>query len=371
MRSALLIPLAALAAALVASRASAQAPTPSSAPLFHPPPRTPVAARLEYSLGPGGGNCPSEGYLHQELSRRMGHDPFALDAKGVPIGGVRVVIARSPKGLTGTYTYVDADGVEQWTRTYFEPSTIRLACEDVIKGIAVELAGEFSVREIRLATEEPPPPAPPSSPTPPPPSPPPAPAPPPPAPAPVVALPPPLRLLRPRPEVGVGVFIAGGTAPHVTVGGAVHVGLAFFPFGHERARLSLAGEGRADMAATDAHGIRTQLFAGSLVACGHRNLLTGANVNSGFLGCVLGTVGALRGAWDGGESHASFSGGSFYAAVGGRVGWEVEFASVVLRAQGEILPTVRGARFVVPGIGGAASVGNVAGNAGVAIVFPF
>src|SRR5690348_9049356 len=93
--------LCVVALELAAMNAGAQGPAPSASssskatpPIFHAPPRTPVTAQLDFTLGPGSGNCPGEEYLHQEVARRLGHDPFERDQNAVPIGLVRVVIAR-------------------------------------------------------------------------------------------------------------------------------------------------------------------------------------------------------------------------------------------------------------------------------------
>lgn len=357
-----------LFAVLAASPARAQgtAPPEPAPRVLHPPPRAPISARLDYRLGPGGADCPGVDYLRQEIARRMGYDPFAPEAKGSPIGSVRVEIARSPKGLTGTYTLTSAEGVDLWTRTYSEPSTVWLACRGVNQGIAVELTGEFQVREMRLARRGPhpasePPVAPPE----------PAAegpriaraAPQEPAPSPV-----PRPTRGPRAEVGATIFAGGGTAPRATLGGALRVGLVIAPFGDDHARLSFAAEGRADAPAMDERGIRTQLFAGSFVTCGHWDLVHRPGVIGGVLLCALGTAGAARSSWrdEGGPQTR----GAAYVGAGVRAGVEARLSPVVaLRAQGEALPTIVGARFLARGA--SSGSGSVAGNAGLAVVLAF
>lgn len=353
--------LALLAVVLAPALAGAQAPEPAAGAQAPGPaaarPAT-VAVQLELVLGPGAERCPGEAMLRQEVARRIGYDPFAADAKGIPAGRVRAVIAGSPQGLTATFEYVDAAGVHQWTRTYVEPGTSTRSCTGVLQGIAVELAGEL----VLINQPEPPPESP-------------EPAPPPPEPAlaappaTMPALPPSSTSPRPRFELGAGTFIGGGTASGVTAGGVLHAGLVLAAAGHDRTRLLVAVEGRVDTPATDKHGIQTQMFAGSVVACGNRDLIPGLTVTWGFLGCVLGTVGVVHGSWGG--LDRPMSSGSAYAAVGGRLGWEARIASVVaLRAQIEALPAIHRARVLGLDRGASAGTGSVAGNAGLAVVFP-
>lgn len=349
MRSALLALLAVVL--LTASPVRAQEGTPPAKPSSprarQPPPRTPIAARLDYSLGPGAGNCPDEAYLRQEVARRMGRDLLAPDAVGVPIGRVRVVLARSAQGLTGTYDFFDTSDARQWTRTYSEPSTVRQACRDINQGIAVELASEFTIMEIELArapapTREPPPPpepAPATAPTPPPA------AQPEPAPLPVPAAVP--RSPRMRVEVGAGGRAAFNLAPAAAVGVFGHLGLQVFAFGRSDAWISAAIEGSADAPSTGhverGVGIKANLLAGSALTCGHWDLFSGRTVVPSLFGCMLGTVGILHAAHEG-PATGGASSTSTYAGVGPRVGIEARVAPfVALRIHGTVLGTVHAA----------------------------
>jgi hypothetical protein len=356
MRPAIAPSLVLLAVALAPAVAGAQSPAPPGSPT--------LSAHLEITFGAGAEHCPGEAMLHQEVAARIGYDPFAPDARGAPAGSVSAVLWRAPEGLTARYDYVDAAGVHQWTKTYYEPGSGARACAGVLQGMAVELAWEL--------TRFKPPPTPPAlapapAPSVPPsdaPSAPPVPAPSSPAPAPS----PPHR----RGEVGFGAFVAGGTAPHLTVGGALHVGVVVASFDPERARLSLAVEGRADAPATDDHGVQTQLLAGSVLACGEKDLLGGAAVTWGLLACLLGTVGGLRAslAYTGGSG--AIAGGSLYGAAGGRLALEATIARLVaLRAQGEAVATASPVRAAVQGRAETSGTGPVAGSAGLAVVLPF
>jgi hypothetical protein len=275
----------------------------------------------------------------------MGYDPFAPDATGVPIGAVRVVIARSARGpgLTGTYTYANAEGVEQWTRTYTEPSTIREACKGVMKGIAVEVTGEFQVIEMKLAEEPPPSPAPRAPEPPPAPAPAPAPqalTPTPPQPAPPPATP---RLL--RFEAGAGVLVALNLAPSTAFGGFAHAGVHFFPFGRDDAWMSVALEGRADAATTGEldrkQSVTASFLGSSLIACGHRDLRAEGRLIPSVFACVTGTLGSVH-LTHVGEGDAS--GRSAYGGIGPRFGVDVRIASLVtLRLHAAGLGTVHAA----------------------------
>src|SRR5579864_8159733 len=77
-----------------------------------------LAGTLAYVLGPGAEACPGEEMLRAEVARRVGYDPFASGAAGVPFGRVRVVVEHAPPGLVATYAYDDPAGVRRWAKTY-------------------------------------------------------------------------------------------------------------------------------------------------------------------------------------------------------------------------------------------------------------
>jgi hypothetical protein len=313
-----------------------------------------IAFRLEYSLAGGAERCPSEDVLHQELSRRLGYDPFAPDSGGVPAGAIRVVIAPAPPGLQATYEHVDAKGERRWTRTYSVPGTSTRACEGAVEGVAVDLAAEVAL----LSRKRPPPP--------------PAPAPRPATPAPHAPEAAPHREGMPRPEleIGLGAHVASGVAPAVTVGGALHVGVAVFPLGRGRPWFSFGIEGRADKPAADEmRGVRTQLFAVSIVACGHKALAGGAAITWAVLGCVLGTAGKVNANVDELEG-ASLNG--TYVSLGPRFGVEARLAGgVAIQALGDAVPTVHPVRIFTLGGREIWRTAGVSGGAGLAALFSF
>lgn len=326
----------------------------------------PIAAQLDYQLRDGAeGRCPDAAFLRREIAGDLGFDAFAPDAAGMPVGRVHVTITRTPRGFAGQVDY--EAGVRPARRSYSVNGSQSATCELLVaKFVAIDLSTELTI--LALPPVEEPAAPPPAAPAPPPP----APAAPPPqaptAPAPARPAPSPSSSLHPRLEVGLAGFGSFGTGPHPTLGGALHLGVAITPFGHDRVRLLFAAEARVDALATYASGAQTQLFAGSLVACGSKDLVPGPAVTLGFLGCVVGTAGVLRGSWPTFTGFLSYRPG--YAAVGARFGFEVKFTSLVLvLPQLEILPTVV-QPLVFPQFPGV-SVGVVTGTAGVAAAFPF
>ena len=373
MRPAPLFFVGLIALMLAAASASAQTPASSAPPaqktraphpaLLH------VTVDLDFKLGPG--LCPGgEAFVHQEVSRRLGWDPFEPMPDGVPGGRIDSVIARAPGGLIANFEHIDAAGVRQWNVTYHELGAGPQACERLIRSIAIEIVGGLT--DLAFPPVEP-------EPAPGPPSPPPAPPPPeqpppavvapvaPPSPPPL-SPPPPGSSLHPRPEVGLAGFVSFGVGPHPTFGAALHLGVAITPFGVDGARLVLAGELRVDAPVTEVRGVQTQLFAGSLVACGSKDLARGSTVSLGLLGCVVGTAGALRSSWPTLDGYHSMS--AAYGALGGRLGFVARVASLLLvLPQIEILPTLADPH--VSPQRHEVSVGSVTGTAGVGATLPF
>jgi hypothetical protein len=320
-------------------------------------------AAVVLRIGDGAQRCPDEAYLRREVAAELGYDPFATGAVGAPAGRFSVVIARAPGGLTATAEYADVAGTTRWTRTYHDRTTTRAACESVLKGVALQIVTELT----RFEDEPPPAPAPPDVPVAPP-----LPAALPPPPAPGLPPPPSSRPLLGRGailrfEVGLAAFGTVGAGPRVTGGGALHAGLVISRPGAERTHWLLAVEGRADGPSMDALGTETQLFMGSLVACGARDLLSAHGIGVGVEGCAVGAVGVLR------VSDRSFDGyvsrSASYAAAGARVGLEAWIADVVVRPEIEVLPTLTTAPVSLQGHG--VSVGGFTGSAGVAAAFVF
>jgi hypothetical protein len=348
---------------LIATTGHAQTPAAPAPAASHPTLRH-VTVELDFKLGPK--VCPGgEALVHDEVSRRLGWDPFEPAPDGIPSGRIKSLIVSAPAGLTATFELVDAAGVRQWDQTYHELGAGRVACERLIRSIASEIAGGLT--SLAVPEPEPAPPSPAPAPSVHATAPPATVAPPAATAAPPPSPPPPSSSLHPRAELGLAVFGSFNVAPRPTFGGALHLGIAITPFDDDRTRLVFAGELRVDAPATYAFGVQTQLFAGSLVVCGSKDLGRGSTVTLGFLGCVVGTAGAL-------SVSKPTRGGFFayskaYAALGARFGFEVRFASLVLvLPQIEILPTV-----VAPKLpqSEAVRVGIVTGTAGVAAAFHF
>jgi hypothetical protein len=360
-----------VAVSLAAPAARAQAPVPAPPPstrpkTFQPPPRTRIVAHLDFRLGPGTGECPGASYLHQELARRMGHDPFAPDPEGVPVGTVHVVIERtppglkgpgtSPFGLTGTYDFFDTAGVHQWTRRYSEPSTVYEACRGIHQGIAVELAGEFVAFEIEMAKKAAPPPPPPAAaePAPAPEPPQPAPEPPPPATPPEPPPAPPPKSLRVQGEAGAGATFAYGVVPAPSFGGLAYVGVQVLPFEHGP-WFSVAIEGRAEGSLSrpvDArfgpYAVHATVFGGAGAACAHQEILTRGDFTGSIFGCVTGGGGSVRFSYEHQQSSAeATSAGARWGSLGLRIGAEARISPrVALRLHSTASGTFGTARAV-------------------------
>jgi hypothetical protein len=376
--------LALFAIVSAAGRAAAQVPaappgTPAAPAPFPPPPapapaapspprvgtgwasplRINYSAEIEFRLGTGTDGCEREAYLHQEVGRQLGYDPLVADAQREPVGRFVVELDHSERGFSARVRRIKLDGTLAWDRREDAYDT----CKEVIKAAATTLANEFTL--LAAQAPEPEPPAPTAAPSPPP------------APAPVAP-----SLLSPgepsaprRPgsqlpqvELGVSAFASIGTAPSVTGGGALHVGVVVASFDHDRARLSVAAEGSVDVPITGKNSVRTQLFAFSPMVCGHKDLLPGARLTWGFFGCVLGTAGVLR-ISSGAEQFDFATRAPAYGAVGGRAGVQARLASgIAFRAQAEVLPSIHAAKVDVPGRSG--GTGSTAINLGLALVFP-
>ncbi|MFT3764708.1 MAG: hypothetical protein QM820_04205 [Minicystis sp.] len=350
------VPLAALCslvAALGVSPARAEGPAPAD-PAWKPR-FVRVNATLEFQRGKGAEGCPkAEEYLRREVGRRMGYDPFG-GAEGRPIGRVRVVLSRAPRGFAAVFAYVDASGALRWERTYPVDGADASACELAMSGVAIEL-----MQDLRIRDDSPPPVSAPVAPLP---------APPPeaavstPDPAPPAA--PHDRPLHLRYEVGLGVFAGAGLASRITGGGALHAGIAIAPFGHDRARLSFAFEGSVTAPVVADSGVQTQLYAGSILACGEVDLLSRPIVTWGLFACGEGLLGVLRGTWSSIDDLSSRS--STHAALGARLGGQARFGNTFsVRLQGDLLPALHRARVLRPA--SADGSGPVAATLGLAAV---
>ena len=327
-------------------------------------------AQLGYQVAQGL-PCPTADTLQHEMAADLGSDPFAADATGTPIGRFDVVVSRPGPGFRAEVKFYDTAGVQQWSSAYTTKTATPGACnrvvtKDVLARITVEVTAPsfWSARSRSSAWHRqllPPP----------------APAPPPPPPP---ALPSRLRLrslCRPRRRTG-GCTFAGRSALPASAASAsgpsqrpeARCARASRspPAGPEGLRFGLAVEGRTDGAATDAYGIRTQLFAGALVACGSKDLHEGSVVTVGFLGCLVFMGGDLRAAND--EARGYQAHDVPFGALGARVALDLRLASwAALRPQIEILPTLKSAfaHLKQP----VEHLGDVTGTAGVAAVFLF
>jgi hypothetical protein len=116
-------PLALIAAALLTL-------APTAAKAADPPES---AVRLSYVVvGPGTKRCPSEQTLHDEVARRMGFDPFKLDAPD----RIVATLKRSTRGLTATVERFDSKDVQQW-----QPKTWETwKCSDLVQAMGIYIS---------------------------------------------------------------------------------------------------------------------------------------------------------------------------------------------------------------------------------------
>lgn len=277
-RAALLV---CLAAALAAQPPLAGAqPAQSAQPAQPAKPAKPaplsddrLQARLTYAVGPGVSQCPGEERLRQEVSLRMGGDPFQPEARA----SVSVTVDRRGGSLVGRVVYLGPEGQRSYDRELSVEDT-PCSCWSLVTSLAV--ATTFALTPFRPPEEAAPPqPAPCPQPRPCPlPSPRPQPRPQAPPPSAPGAPPPAL----PEIQLGAGGLLAVGPGKDATGGGFAVLRLRW-PI------VSLGLEGHLH-ATSGAQGDRgTPLLAsamfGALAACAHQGLLHG---------CAVGQLGALR-----------------------------------------------------------------------------
>jgi hypothetical protein len=349
MRTASLTSLA--ASFLVAAPSLAEPPAAPS-----PPPRARVEATLRFSVAPELARCPGETRLRDEVSRRMGYDPFAPAPGGVSYGLVRVAIARSGSGLTARYEHEDPSAELAFRRVVNVPSDDRESCD-----LAISAVGAFLAIELASFARRKPPPPPPERPR---------------------AAPVAERPLSPRPErppgrgpvlrfeAGVGAAVLGGVGRGLSGMGSIRVGVAVAPSQAARTRLLIALEGRGNLPRTSAEGARAQLFGGALLVCAARDFFPGAVVTWGGIGCLLSTVGTLRGSLRGQGDHPSIARTAIHASLGARLGWEARFgSSLAVRAEADLAPTIQSVELVLPGRAARVGMAGLAASTGFSLVF--
>jgi hypothetical protein len=278
-------------------------------------PARPLETKLAYSRAPGAEVCPDEAWLHDAIGARLGYAPFTDGAARTVV----VKITRVGKGLQATIELLDSSGRSQGSRTVDSQSS---DCTELASSIALDVSMAIDPVHATRAPESPPQPKP---------DPPPA----PPLLSPPVLLPPPAPEERPAPPppasrepikmlVAAGPVVAIGTAPGVSLGAAVRIGVRWKGF-------SAAVEGRADLPASASawSGARVQssLLAASLLPCLHVSVA---------YGCAVGTLGRLSAtATDIARSNREET---LFAAAGVRGGVEWWFAANLgLQAHADVL----------------------------------
>lgn len=310
-------------------------------------------ARLEYALGPGAEECPSEEMMRSAVAARLGFSPFTEIAdrtlrvrlfSPAKAASVEANAAPNAHGVMLVAEVLLLEGDELVGERRLESETAD--CTELAR--ALELAMAVAVDPLSLT--RPPPPKPP----PPPPECPPLP------PVPLCEEPPEEPKIEPEPEAVVEetksvpevvLFDFGGTPPgeypkifasvgamglldttgdQPTAGFVLNVGLRVHP------HVSIAYEGRAETPSetVGAGGVvKAQLTTGSLVPCFHQGWLSG---------CALLTAGATAGGYEPFLPDGNFG---FllapYLAVGGRAALEIPiwrfFLRIHLDVNGQVL----------------------------------
>jgi hypothetical protein len=275
-------------------------------------PARPLETKLAYSRAPGAEGCPDEAWLHDAIGARLGYAPFTDGAARTVV----VKIARVGKGLQATIELLDSSGRSQGSRTVDSQSS---DCTELASSIALDVSMAIDPVHATRAPESTPQPKPD----------------PPPLRSPPVLLSPPAPEERPPPPppasrepikmlVAAGPVVAIGTAPGVSLGAAVRIGVRWKGF-------SAAVEGRADLPASASawSGARVQssLLAASLLPCLHVSVA---------YGCAVGTLGRLSAtATDIARSNREET---LFAAAGVRGGVEWWFAANLgLQAHADVL----------------------------------
>ena len=273
-----------------------------------------AVASLEVVHDESSAACVEREDLALRVASRMGRDPFVSEATL----RFRVRASRVERETLVVLEMLDATGVSLGTREWR-----RRRCDGALRA-EVALALTLLVRD---APEPPPPPTPP---------PPPPPEPPPPTPTPVVVEAPPPQEPEPVPveegpslrlELAAFAVALFETAPSVTAGLGIDVGLRIGDV------FSVGLEGRFDLPASGAlaGGGRdeTAIVLGAVYGCA-RYVYVG--------GCVVGGAGALRAT---GQDLASVATATTtYATVGARLFGEIVLGPVVLHLRFDVLPAI-------------------------------
>ncbi len=278
------------------------------------------SARLDYVRKGAASVCPDEAGMRAAVTARLGYDPFTADADRT----VAVSLTREGATFRAVIEVRDASGAAIGVRKLQSSALHDVDCEELAGSIAIALAvaidplgtgpapsasaspSSAPSASSRAQSNPPPPPIPRR---------------------PHVEEPAP----RARLMATFGVFAAYGAAPDLTAGLTAGVGMRLPTW-------SLSVEGRADLearrAGTLGGEVKSSLLLGSLVPCLHHDP---------FVACVVGSIGAMRGAGAGVDVASTDT--TFYAAVGPRVGLEADLAAwggatFVLRGFVDVLATL-------------------------------
>jgi hypothetical protein len=302
-----------LGRAASAQPAPAQPAAPSSQPTL-----ADVTAELRYDLAGVNLPCPSRETFEAEVLSRMGVDPFAAGATGVPVGLFLLTIVPVGRGLHAQLSYVlPGHPVDKpkWSRGFDvkDDATAEACTALALSTVMVEVTGE-----LRILRRSPPPPPPAPPPAAPPPAAPPPPPRPPDTPSPA-ELPPPDPLPTPPPRTPI--VVRGGIAASVDYaivwhlpGPRLEVGLGY---GNWFGGGQFQWDPPATLTLSSGYSVTVGRLTEGLAVCRHLTEIAPSDAAYLLAPCVIGEVVERQ---DGGVhgNHVFVQG-----ALGGRVAAEV------------------------------------------------
>jgi hypothetical protein len=269
------------------------------------------SSRLVYSRSAEAATCPDEAAVRAAVAARLGYDPFFPWASTTVV----VDVERKESGFRAEVKLVDEQGVVRGTR-HLETkesectslmAAMALTISLVVDPLSLTSPGHPNVEPAEASPEPPPEPpaalviAPPAKPSPSP-----------------RSGPEPIHLFG-----GVGVLGSLGTAPSLTFGGDVFLGLQRRMFSFE---LEARGELPSSSASTPAGAVQSERVMGSLVPCLHLGV---------GLFCAVGSLGWVHAS---GSDATAQSGSALAGAIGARAGIELKVGTVLrLRAYADLL----------------------------------
>lgn len=138
---------------LAASREAHAQSAPAKPEVVYPPPRVHVFADLTYERAPNAAICPDETLVRFHIHARIGVDSFEKNPNGVYVGRVRVDVSRTAEGFTSSYTWVDTEGATKTKRFTVSGGASRYHCLYALEDVIANLAQHFMFIEMDLGAK--------------------------------------------------------------------------------------------------------------------------------------------------------------------------------------------------------------------------